>query len=364
MKIFIAINDSYGLYIFRRDLIKRLMADGHEVYTAVPDGECTERIKELGCKFIEVPIDRRGISPKGDFKLFIKYFKLLKMIKPDMVITYTIKPNVYCGLAARLLHIPYAVNITGLGTAFQSEGFVKKVAKMLYRIGCGKAKVVFTENPGNKDTLCEMKLFKPEKIHVLHGAGVNTEHYTFEEYPEEREPVKFLFIGRIMKEKGIDEYFAAADKLLADGVNAEFHIAGSYDEDEYSAEINERTKNPRFVYEGWLDDIRPAIKNCHCFVLPSWHEGMANTLLECGSMGRPIITSNIHGCLEAVDEGKNGYLHEVKNADSLCQAMKNFAALSYEEKAAMGRASREFICANFDKRQVVEDTVKQLYERV
>lgn len=364
MKVFIATNDSYGLYIFRRDLIKRIIDDGHEVYAALPDGDCTEKIKELGCHFIEVPVDRRGISPKSDIKLFFRFFKLLKKIKPDMVITYTIKPNVYCGLAARLLHIPYAINITGLGTAFQSEGVVKKIAKTLYHIGCGKAMIVFTENSGDRDALCEMKLFKPEKIHVLHGAGVNTEHYAFEEYPREEEPLKFLFIGRIMKEKGIDEYFAAADKLLADGVNAEFHMAGSYDEDEYSAEINERTENTHFVYDGWLDDVRPAIKNCHCFVLPSWHEGMANTLLECASMGRPIITSNIHGCLEAVDEGKTGYLHEVENSDSLYDAMKKFAALSHEKKAAMGVASREYICAHFDKRQVVDDTVTQLYERM
>lgn len=364
MKIFIAANDSYGLYIFRRDLIKKLIDDGHEVFAALPDGECTERIKELGCHFIEVPVDRRGISPKGDIRLFLTFFKLLKKIKPDMVITYTIKPNVYCGLAARLLRIPYAVNITGLGTAFQKEGIVKRIAKMLYRIGCSRAKVVFTENPGNRDMLCEMKLFKPEIIHVLHGAGVNTEHYELTPYPEEKEKTRFLFIGRIMKEKGVDEYFAAADKLLADGVNAEFRLAGSYDEDEYKAVVEERMKSDSFVFHGWLDDIRPAIAEAHCFVLPSWHEGMANTLLESGAMGRPIITSNIHGCLEAVDEGKNGYLHEVKNADSLYEAMKKFAVLPYDEKATMGRHSREYICANFDKKQVVEDTVSCLYDRV
>lgn len=364
MKILVAANDSDGLFIFRQDLIKRLIADGHEVAVSLPDGNCTEKLKALGCEFVETPVDRRGISIKKDLKLILKYLKILRSIKPDMVITYTIKPNVYCGLAARLLRIPCAVNITGLGTAFQKEGMVKKAAKLLYRIGCGKAKVVFTENPGNRDTLLEMKLFKPQQIHVLHGAGVNTEHYAFEEYPEEEDPLKFLFIGRIMKEKGIDEYFAAADKLLDEGVNAEFHIAGSYDEDEYQSVIDKRTKNPRFVFEGWLDDIRPAIKNCHCFVLPSWHEGMANTLLECGAMGRPLITSNIHGCLEAVDEGKNGFLHEVKSADSLYETMKKFAALSHEEKAEMGKASREHICANFDKQQVVADTVTQLYERV
>ena len=361
MNVFIAANDSYGLYIFRRDLIKRLLDDGYEVYVALPDGECTERIKELGCRFIEVPIDRRGINPIGDLKLLRTYMKLLREIKPDMVITYTIKPNVYCGLAARLLHIPYATNITGLGTAFQKDGMVKTAAKFLYRIGCGKAKVVFTENPGNKDALIEMGLFKPEKICVLHGAGVNTEYYAFEEYPAEYEPVKFIFIGRIMREKGIDEYFYAADKLIADGVNAQFHIAGCYEENEYSAAVDGRIKNKHFIFHGWMDDVRPAIKQCHCFVLPSWHEGMANTLLECGAMGRPLITSNIHGCMEAVDEGKNGYLHEVKNADSLYEAMKKFALLPYDKKVEMGRASREYICAHFDKKQVVEATVQRLY---
>lgn len=364
MKIFIAANDSYGLYIFRRDLIKRLLDDGHEVTAALPDGECTERIKELGCRFVEVPVDRRGINPIGDLKLLRTYLRLLKQIKPDMVITYTIKPNVYCGLAARLLKIPYATNITGLGTAFQKDGFVKTVAKLLYRIGCGKAKVVFTENPGNRDTLVEMKLFKPEKIFVLHGAGVNTQHYAFEPYPETQEPVKFIFIGRIMKEKGIDELFSAADMLLRDGVNAQFHIAGSYDESEYSAIIDERTKSGSFVFHGWMDDVRPAIKQCHCFVLPSWHEGMANTLLECGAMGRPIITSDIHGCMEAVNEGKNGFLHEVRNAESLYEAMKKFTLLPYEQKVEMGRASHDYICAHFDKKQVVDATVMQLYERV
>ena len=364
MKIFIAANDSYGLYIFRRDLIKRLIDDGHEVYAALPDGECTERIKELGCRFIEVPVDRRGISPKNDLGLLLTYIKLLRKVRPDMVITYTIKPNVYCGLAARLLRIPYAVNITGLGTAFQREGLVKRIAKLLYRIGCGKAKIVFTENPGDRDTLCSMKLFKPGMIHVLHGAGVNTEHYAFAPYPEEREVTRFLFIGRIMQEKGINEYFAAADKLISDGVNAQFCIAGSYDEDEYRSVVEERSRSDSFVFHGWLDDIRPAIEQAHCFVLPSWHEGMANTLLECGAMGRPIITSNIHGCLEAVDEGKSGYLHKVKNADSLYEAMKKFAALPYDEKAAMGKRSREFVCANFDKKQVVEDTVSSLYDKV
>ncbi|MDO4815586.1 MAG: glycosyltransferase family 4 protein [Bacillota bacterium] len=361
MRILIAANDSDGLYFFRRDLIKRFIDDGHEVYVSLPDGDWTESLVEMGCHFIETPVDRRGINIKNDIKLLIKYFKIIKSVKPDLVITYTIKPNVYCGLAARLKRIPYAVNITGLGTALQGKGVLKEIAKLLYHIGCGKAKVAFTENPGNRDELCRMKLFKPEKMCVLHGAGVNTEHFAFEEYPPENEKTHFLFIGRIMQEKGIDEYFAAADKLLADGYDADFRIAGTYDEDEYRQQIEQRIKSDRFIYHGWLTDIRPAIKAAHCFVLPSWHEGMANTLLESAAMGRPLITSNIHGCMEAVNGEENGFLCEVRNADSLYAAMKRFADLPYAKKAEMGRASRDYICKVFEKKQVVEETVKHLY---
>lgn len=361
MRILIAANNSMGLYIFRQDLIKRFVADGHEVYASLPDGECTERLKELGCNFIETDIDRRGQSIFKDIRLLLKYIKMLHRVKPDMVITYTIKPNVYCGFAAKLLGIPYAINITGLGTAFQKEGLLKKFAKFLYRVSCNKVKVVFTENEGIKEELCDMKLFPEEKICVLHGAGVNTEHFAKTEYPEEGLSTKFLFLGRIMKEKGVDELLEASAKLRTNGYRIETHVAGFFEED-YDRKLFDKCVNDNTVtFHGYLDDVRPLINDAHCFVLPSYHEGMANTLLECGAMGRPLITSRIHGCMEAVDEGKNGYTCTPCSPDALYEAMKRFVELPYGEKKCMGDYSHEFVSAYFDKKQVVQETVNRLY---
>lgn len=362
MKIFIAANDSYGLYLFRRDLILRLIADGHEVYASLPDGDCTERIKDLGCTFIETKIDRRGVNPARDAGLILTYIRLLKKIRPDLIITYTIKPNIYCGMAARLCGIPYAINVTGLGTAFQKEGPLKTLVKGLYHAGCGRAGIVFTENPGIKEEMVSMKLFPEEKIHVLHGAGVNTEHFAFAPYPGKEGPVRFLFIGRVMKEKGIEEFFSTARRLNREGFSCEYHVAGDYEED-YKDTILQMQDGENLFYHGFLDDIRPLIASCHCFVLPSYHEGMANTLLECGSMGRPLITSRIHGCMEAVKEDVTGYLVPVRDEESLYQAMKRFILLPYEKKEEMGRASHDYVTALFDKKRVVEDTVSRLYQK-
>lgn len=248
MRILIFANDSDGLYFFRKDLIQRLLKDGHEVSVALPDGEWTEQLKQMGCAFYETDVDRRGINPMKDMKLFFRYMRLIGAICPDLVVTYTIKPNVYGGFASRLNHVPYAVNITGLGTAFQKQGMLQKLVKAMYRIGCGGAKVIFTENPGNRDQLVQMGLFPERKLCVLHGAGVDLERFAFHAYPQEDEETRFLFVGRIMREKGIDEFFAAADKLLADGIQARFYIAGDYDEDSYKVEIERRTKDGHFFF--------------------------------------------------------------------------------------------------------------------
>ena len=360
MKILVAANDSYGLYLFRRDLLSRMMGDGHEVFVSLPDGKCTERIQGLGCSFLETEIDCRGINPRRDAALIYHYSKIIKEIRPDLVVTYTIKPNIYCGMAAKRMGIPYAINITGLGTAFQKDGPLKTLVKGLYHAGCDDAKVVFVENPGIKEEMVAMKLFSADKIVVLQGAGVNTDYFTFAPYPNDEVPVRFLFIGRVMKEKGVDDFFDAAHQLNNDGIPCEFHVAGDLAEN-YRETIKYMQENDNLIYHGFLDDIRPLIASSHCFVLPSYHEGMANTLLECGAMGRPLIASAIHGCKEAVHENMNGYLVPVQDADSLYKAMKHFALLPYEDKLRMGLASHEFVSSTFDKKKVVEDTVRQLY---
>lgn len=357
MNILILANNDVGLYQFRRELIQELLMS-NTVYISLPYGELVEPLKEMGCQFIDTPLERRGMNPFKDGKLFLTYLKLFRQVKPDLVITYTIKPNVYGGFAARLKGIPYAVNITGLGTAFQSHGMLRKVVTQMYKLGCKKAKVVFFENAGNRQIFLEEHIVREQQTCLLNGAGVNLEHYQVTEYPAGDE-TKFLFVGRVMKEKGVDELFAAMGKLVAEGYSCSLDVVGMYEED-YKETIAQGEAEGWLHYHGYQKDVRPYIADCHCFVLPSWHEGMANTNLECAASGRPVITSNIHGCLEAVEDGVTGFLCEKQNADSLYKAMKRFCGLSMEERKTMGLAGRKRMEDIFDKKKVVEETIRHL----
>lgn len=357
-KILILANNGGGLYDFRNELITELLKYG-EVSSSIPKSEYDKVIEKLGCRVIDIPIDRRGINPVKDLGLLLKYFKLIRKEKPDLVITYTIKPNIYGGVACRVLKIPYAVNITGLGTAFQNEGLLKKLVTVMYMIALKKAKTVFFENSGNMQTLLNGNIIKKQQCCLLNGAGVNLERYAYAEYPRNDKPISFLFIGRVMKEKGVNELFSAMERLRKDGFNCILDVLGNYEED-YEEEIHIYEKDGWLNFHGYQDDVYPFIANSHCFVLPSYHEGMANTNLECASMGRPLITSRIHGCMEAVVENESGLLCEVQNADSLYEKMKVFCLMSNEEREEMGKAGRKHMEKVFDKRKVVEATIKGL----
>ncbi|MBQ6906864.1 MAG: glycosyltransferase, partial [Clostridia bacterium] len=251
--------------------------------------------------------------------------------------------------------IPYCVNITGLGTAFQNDGMTKKTIILLYKKALKRVKTVFFENPENRDIFLNNGIITKDKTHVLNGAGVNIKEYPFKPYPKNTE-TRFLFIGRVMKEKGIDEFLTVAKRIKQENENTFFDILGVM-EDNYRDVIASYEAEGIVKYHGLQEDVRPFIEKSHCFVLPSYHEGMANTLLECGAMGRPLITSNIHGCLEAVMDGETGYLCKVKDADDLYEKMKKFIGLPYEKKEEMGRLSHEYIAKVFDKRKVVEETI-------
>lgn len=357
MKLLILANNDVGLYQFRKELIAELLK-AHQVMISLPNGDLVRPLEAQGCNFIETPVDRRGINPLNDLKLLFCYLQILLSYKPELVLTYTIKPNIYGGFACRLLKIPYAVNITGLGTAFQKKGLLRAVIIAMYRIALRKAKVVFFENVENQQSLLQADIVHEEQCCLLNGAGVNLEHYTYTDYPT-TSPVRFLFMGRIMKEKGVDELFAAMRKLRQDGLDCVLDVLGNYEED-YADLICQYESEGWLFYHGYQRDVRPFIANSHCFVLPSWHEGMANTNLECAAMGRPVITSRIHGCLEAVVEGKSGYLCEPKDAESLYRVMKHFLVLDYEHRAQMGYVGREHIEAVFDKQRVIEETIRAL----
>lgn len=356
-KILILANSSAGLYSFRKELILRLREYG-EVYASIPDDGHFEDVEALGCHVIKTDVDRRGIDPVKDLRLVAFYRKLVRQVEPDLVITYTIKPNVYGGLVCRGKKIPYAVNITGLGTAFQKRGILRALVTKLYRMALKKAKIIFFENETNRQIFLDKKICREEKTCLLNGAGVNLERYAVAPYPME-EPVRFLFMGRVMQEKGINELFAAMERLRSEGASCCLDVLGGYEED-YADTIRRYEAQGWLRYHGYQSDVRPFIEKAHCFVLPSYHEGMANTNLECAAMGRPLITSNIPGCREAVVEGESGILCEAKSADSLYAAMERFLKLPLETRREMGLAGRQHMEAVFDKKQVVEQTVKGL----
>lgn len=282
-------------------------------------------------------------------------------MRPDLVITYTIKPNIYGGSVCRLLSVPYGVNITGLGTAFQKKGLLRQIVIKMYKIALKNAKVVFFENSENRDIIVKSKIVSNKKTYVLPGAGVDLKHFAYREYPQNENSICFLFIGRVMKEKGIDELFDAMRRLQNNGYNCKLEVLGGYEEN-YSNTIEKYEKEGWLYYRGYQKDVRPFIEKAHCFVLPSWHEGMANTNLECAALGRPIITTNIPGCKEAVIDKVSGLLVEKNNVNDLYNKMVEFINLNYDYKKKMGIAGRELMENSFDKRKVVQKTFEKIIE--
>jgi galacturonosyltransferase len=331
---------------------------GCEVYISLPEGELIPKLEDMGCHFLPTPVDRRGLNPNTDYKLMKRYEELLREIAPDIVITYTIKPNIYGGMACIKQNIPYCINITGLGTAFQKKGLLKKMVISMYKKACKRAKTVFFENQGNLDTFLECGIVTKEQTCLLHGAGIDLTEYPFVEYPQQGEETCFLFIGRVMKEKGVEELFTAMERLKAQ-YPVRLDVVGPYEEN-YKEKIRQLEAQGIIVYHGYQEDVRPFLANCHCFVLPSYHEGMANTLLEAGATGRPLITGCIHGCMEAVEEGKNGLFCQVGNAESLYWSMQQFLILTPEKHRQMGRESRRIMEEQFEKSKVVAATIEQL----
>lgn len=358
MNILVLANNDVGLYQFRKELLSTLLANGHKVTISLPCGDLVPSLEALGCSFIDTPVDRRGVNPITDLKLFFRYVSILRKEKPDLVICYTVKPNVYGGMACRILGVPYAINITGLGTAFQKQGLLRTLVKTLYKAAIKKNATVFFENSSNLQTLLDEKIVNAGQCVLLNGAGVNLEHYYLTPYPTDG-AVRFLFIGRVMQEKGVCELFSAMERLHRDGFDCTLDMLG-YCEEDLTARIEKYTQDGWLRYHGQQADVRPFIEKAHCFVLPSWHEGMANTNLENAAMGRPLITSDIPGCREAVIPGTSGLLCLPQDAENLYATMKLFLSCSYEERSAMGQAGRKHMEQNFDKKLIVAQTVKGL----
>ena len=358
MRIAILTNNATGLYKFRKELIEQLVVN-HEVYTVHPYDKSVERLECLGCKFVPLEFNRRRANPFEDFRQFHNYIRLLKKIKPDFVITYTIKPNIYGALASRIKRIPYAVNVTGLGTAFEKDGLLQKLVTIMYKTALKRAQIVFFENSANRGLFVNEKIIRQNKTCVLNGAGVNVDTFSILPYPDNT-VFKFLFIGRVMKEKGVEELFAAMKRLVRDGEKCFLNVVGPLEEN-YKEELERCELEGWLKYHGSQDDVRPFIETCDCFVLPSYHEGMANTNLESASSGRPIITSNIPGCREAIVEGVSGLLCRSKDVDSLYRTMKQMLGFTRGQRELMGIVGRKHMEDVFDKKLVVQATLDRLF---
>ncbi len=353
-KILILANSSGGLYDFRNELVEKLLKE-YRVSVSLPDEVRTRELADEGCKVIHTPINRRGVNPAEDFRLLLSYRKLLKEEKPDLVLTYTIKPNIYGGFCCRRMKIPYLVTVTGLGSTFQKQGLLLKMIVTMYRAGLKRAECVFFQNEENRKIFEQYKI-KGKKDRLVKGSGVSLKRHTFEEYPKEG-LTRFLFVGRMMREKGIEELLEAAEVLH--GPEVVFELLGYCDED-YQDRLDDCERKGCIRQLGFHPDVHEYLKQSSALVLPTYHEGMSNVLMEAAATGRPVIATNVSGCKEIFEEGVTGFGCEPKSGGELIRALQKFLALSRQERAAMGRRAREKMEREFDREKVVKDYYEEI----
>lgn len=360
-KVLILTNNASGLYSFRFELIERLIQMNFDVYFAVPqtmDDKKIGLITDSGAKYLYSPMNRRGMNPFEDLKLIKCYKKLIKDINPDVILTYTIKSNIYGNYVANKWGIPVIMNITGIGTSLASGKF-KWIIRKLYKYACRKSRYVFFQNEGNHNYFITNNLVNADKTRIIPGSGVNIEKFVQADKTKDYGITKFLFIGRMMKDKGIDEYLEAAQNITNKYDNVEFQILGSAEEKKYKS-IIDNISNGRIRYLGKSDDVRNEIREVDCIVNPSYHEGMSNVLLEGAAMGKPLIASNIPGCKEIIDDDINGFLAQAKSSKDLEDKLIQFIELEEEARIAMGNNSRKKVEKEFDRNIVIDNYIQAI----
>lgn len=370
-KVLFFVNHDAYLYNLRYELVEALRNAGHKVVISSPKGERIKDLQAIGCEFIETDVARHGTNPFEDIGLFFTYLKILKKERPDIVFSYTIKPNIYGGMACEIMGVPYVANITGLGTAVENGGMMQKFTVLLYKLAFRKIQRVFFQNTENRQFFIDKKIAL-KKHGLLPGSGVNLKKFSYIEYPEGTK-TEFAFISRIMKEKGADQYLEAAEKIKEKYPDTVFHVCG-FCEQAYEERLNKLQEKGVVIYHGVVSDVRTVIKDMHCIIHPTYYpEGMSNVLLESSASGRPIITTNRSGCREVIDDGINGFIVEQKNSADLIEKIEEFLSLSYEQKKEMGIAGRKKVEKEFDRQIVVDKYMEELesvpskernYERV
>lgn len=358
-RVLILSNHFITIYNFRKELINKLIEEKHEVYISIPKSEDNQYFEDLGCKIIETGVDRRGINPIKDFKLILNYIKIMKKVNPDVIFSYTIKPNIYGSIASNITKYKQVCNITGTGATFLSENIITKVVRLLYKVSVKKSYKVFFQNTGDKDYFVKNKMVE-DNYEVIPGSGVNLEQYEFYELPE-GEALNFIFIGRVMEVKGIDEYLECARVIKEKYENVNFYVAGFIEEENYKEIIDDYDKKGIIRYIGFQKDIKSWIKKCHCTVLPSHGgEGVPNVLLESAAMGRICIASDIDGSREVIKAEVTGYLFEKKKYGDLTNKIEKFINLDIETKKEMGKLSRNKVETEFDRNIIVNTYISEV----
>lgn len=375
MRIAIVLNTSWNIYNFRLGLINSLRSNGHHVIVVAPEDIYSEKLISLGFEFIDVKMDSSGVNPIKDTALLLELYGIYKKIKPDVILHYTVKPNIYGTLAASMLGVPSVNNVCGLGTVFLKKGLVSVVARALYKLAFQYPKKVFFQNEDDYQLFIKEGLVRQEIADCVPGSGIRVEDYK----PVERRvkasgKFTFLVISRLIYDKGIIEYIDAIQILRAQGVDAHFQLLGAKDPG------HKRGIDPQVV-DGWIqkglveylgttDDVQSVINQADCVVLPSYREGLSRTLLEAASLCKPIVTTDVPGCRNVVLHGENGFLCEVKNAQDLAEKMYWMSSLPQEDVLRMGLNGRKIVETFFQEKLVIQkyqhaiEAVKPSYIKV
>ena len=358
MHILITVNAAWNVLNFRRPVVAALIADGHRVTVLAPRDDSVATLERLGCRFLPLEMRVKGLNPLQDIKLIGRIRTVFQAERPDVIFSYTIKNNIFGALAARPLGIPFIPNVTGLGTAFLSGGLLQFVAENLYRRAFRKLRVVFFQNEDDRNLFLNRHLVMAQQARLLPGSGIDLTHFAATDYPPESDAPVFLMIARLLRDKGVREYVAAARKVKSEHPHARFQLLGAVDAANRTAidaaTVTSWEQDGTIEYLGTADDVRPHIAAAHCVVLPSYREGAPRTLIEAAAMARPLIATDVPGCRSVVAHGENGYLCQVRDGDDLAKSMDAFLALPHAERARMGRAGRVKMAKSFDQAIVVQ----------
>ena len=360
-KIIICANTSWYLYNFRANLIKTLAEDGHSVLAVAPVDEYVRFIRSLDCRYVPFVMDNRGTHPVRDLLFFWKFLLLLKREKPDILLTYTVKPNIFGSLAARVCSVPVINNISGLGAVFIKTSWVTKLVMRLYHLSLARSEKVFFQNKDDQSYFVSSGLVQKNRTECLPGSGVDLDRFRYSPISKHKNKFRYLLVARMLWDKGVGEYVSVARWLGWQNKEIEFCLLGQVDALNPAAiskeQIDKWLKEGVICYLGHTDDVVPHLQSADCVVLPSYREGTPRSLLEAAAIGRPIVTTNSVGCRETVVDGESGFLCKARDADDLGEKMRQVLALSFEARTTMGLMGRKFMENHFDEKIVLNQYV-------